>query len=195
MTGFTRTLRVLTVAAVPALLAAAAHITPTVVLKKQADVIRATLPDARSFFVTTVEIGRQDANRLKDLTGFKPEDPKFKFFYGKTSAGAVDGVVFFPQVNTQHGPFEVGLTVTPDGAIKQAVATKATVETKPWVQKAVAAGLMKRFAGLRLDDDPAVALRGVSKDELGAMPYYSAEMLTTAVKRGMALYRVLYEKQ
>lgn len=195
MTRTARSLRILGIAAAPAILLGAAHITPTVVLEKQADVIRNSLPDAQSFFVTTVKIGRQDADRIKALANFKPEEPEFKFFYGENASGAVKGVVCFPQVNTQHGPFELGLTITPDGTIKQAVVTKATVETKPWVRKVIDAGLMSRFGGMRLTDDPKTALQDVSKDELGSMPYYAAELLTTAVARGVVLYRVLYEQK
>lgn len=195
MNPFHRVMGPVALAAMPLVLAAGAHITPTVVLKKHADVIRQTLPKASSFFVRTVEIGRADANRIKQAAGYTPEDPEVKFFYGTEAGGAVEGVVFFPQVNTQHGPFEVGLTIGPNGAITSANVTKATVETKPWVKKVIDAGLMKQFVGLRPGDDAQRALASVSKDELGSMPYYAAEVLTTAVARGLALYSVLYPKQ
>jgi len=172
--------------------AAAWHITPTVVLNKQADVIKATLPQARSFFVRDVKIGKEALDAIRKAADFTPDEEEFKFYYGKTADGEVAGVVFFPQVNTQHGPFEVGVTVDGSGTVTKVVATKATVETKPWVEKAVKARLLDRFGGMHPGDDVGVALEGVSKAELGAMPYYVAGELTKAVGRGLAMYQALY---
>jgi len=172
--------------------AAARHITPTVKLAKQADVIRQSLPGAKHYFVRKVTIGRDDLDRIQSEVTFKPEDPEYKFYLGKGDDDEVLGVVLFPQSNTQHGPLEVGLTIGPDGRIARAVATKATVETKPWVMKAVRAGLMDHFVGLRHGDDPEQALEDLSQKELGAMPYYFARVAADAVERGLALYEVLY---
>jgi len=173
--------------------AAAWHITPTVVLNKQADVIKATLPEARSFFVRDVKIGKEALAAIHRAADFTPDEDEFKFYYGKTSDGGAAGVVFFPQVNTQHGPFEVGVTVDPSGTVTKVVATKATVETKPWVEKAIKARLLDHFDGMHPGDDVGAALNGVSKAQLGAMPYYVAQELTKAVGRGLALYQALYK--
>jgi len=172
--------------------AAARHITPTVELRKQADVIRQSLPGAQHYFVRRVTIGRQDLERIRAEVSFKPEDPEYKFFLGRDDGDRVIGVVLFPQSNTQHGPLEVGLTMTPDGRIARVVATKATVETKPWVLRAVRSGFLDAFVGMRHGDDPAKALEGLSRDDLGAMPYYFAQVTVDAVKRGLAVYDALY---
>lgn len=180
-------------AALPLLVGAAAwHITPTVVLKTQADVIREAVPGAAQYFARTVKIGREDLARLRASADFTPDDPEVKFYYGNGSDGALQGVVLFPQVNTQHGPLEVGLTMSPDGTVKQVVVTKATVETKPWVLAAVRSGFTRHFQGMQFGDDPARALAEVNRKALGAMPYYFAEVTTSAVKRGLAFYGVLY---
>ena len=195
MTSFTRIAR-LALAAPAALLvlgAAARHITPTVVLAKQADVIRSTLPGASSYFVREVTIGKEALAEINRTGAFTPDDRDVKFYYGKTASGEPAGVVFFPQVNTQHGPFEVGVAVDPSGKVSRVVATKATVETKPWVEKAVRAHLLDRFDGMTPGDDVGSALQSVSRAELGAMPYYVAGELTKAVGRGLTLYRVLYQ--
>jgi len=168
------------------------HITPTVVLQKQADVIRATVPGASEFFLKTVSVGKADFQRIRTEGDFEPEEDQVKFYYGKDDSGKIAGVVLFPQVNTQHGPLEVGLSMTPDGVIREAVVTKATVETKPWVQAAEKAGLMKRFAGMRPGDDATRALGGMSAAEMGKMPYYMAGIAAQAVARGLVLYDVLY---
>ncbi len=178
--------------AIPLMAAAPNHITPTVVLRKQADVIRATLPGASHFFVKTVQIGRGDLARIEREGGFKPEEPKVRFYYGQDGSGAMQGVVLFPQVNTQHGPFEVGLTVAPDGTVLSARVTKATVETKPWVEKAIATGFLADFHGLAPGQPTDRAVRRLQAGDIGRMPTFAGEEIAAAVQHGLALYNVLY---
>ena len=174
------------------LLVAAHHPTPTVVLVKQTDLIRSTLAGATQFFLRKVTIGKDDLAQIRKEIEFSPEDPDVSFYLGKTGDGRAEGVVFFPQVNTMHGPIEVGLTLAPDGSIASAVVTKATVETKPWVEQAIAAGLMQRFKGMRYGDEVNRALDAVSPERIGAMPYWEAQVITTAVHHGLVLYHVLF---
>lgn len=186
-----------TLGALPFLMGPAAplHITPTVVLKTQADVIRETIPGAAQYFARTVKIGREDLARLRASADFTPDEPDVKFYYGNGADGTPRGVVLFPQVNTQHGPLEVGLTMGPEGTIRNVVVTKATVETKRWVMEAISSGFTRGFPGMRFGDDPARVLADVDRKALGAMPYYFAEVTTEAVKRGLAFYGILYSPQ
>ncbi|MDP2481065.1 MAG: hypothetical protein Q8W51_12770 [Candidatus Palauibacterales bacterium] len=176
----------------PLVAGAAEHITPTVVLRKQADVIRSTLPDATHFFLKTVQIGRRDLSAIEQTADFKPEDPRVKFYYGQNGSGSLVGVVLFPQVNTQHGPFEVGLTLGPDGTIRDVAPTKATVETKPWVEKAVGTGFLDDFRGLSAGQQPDRARKALRSADIGDMPTFAGEELAEAVEHGLALYQVLY---
>jgi len=175
-----------------ALLSGAAHPSPKVVLVKHADYIRQTLSSAKQFFVRTVDIGKQDLAAIRQHSDFTPDDPDVEFYLGQGDGGAPVGTVLFQQVDTPHGPLEVGLTFGPDGAISRAAVTTATVETKPWVQEAIGTGLMDRFTGLRQGDDPRKALAAI-EGKLGGMPQYMAELITTAVARGMVLYSTLYK--
>jgi hypothetical protein len=174
-------------------LAPAAHPTPKVVLMKHADFIRQTVPGASRYFVRTVTIGKQDLAALRQESDFVPDDPDVQFFLGNGEDGATAGVVLFQEVNSPHGPIEVGLAFDPHGAVANAVVTTATVETKPWVVEASGTGLMKRFVGMRQGDDPRKALERVDQ-QLGAMPEYMAELIATAVGRGMAVYATLYKE-
>lgn len=171
----------------------ARHITPTVVMKKQADVIRGSLPDATRFFQKTVTIGQADFRRLADEAGFEPEESEMSFYYGTASDGSVSGVVLFPQVNTQHGPLEIGLVLRPDGTIGGVQVTKATVETKPWMQTAIDTGFLDAFVGMGPMSDPRTALGSVDKSMIGEMPYYMAGLVVENVTRGLVLYQTLYE--
>jgi hypothetical protein len=177
-----------------ATLGAAAHPSPKVVLIKHADFIRQTLTGARAYFVRTVTIGKEDLATLRKTSDFTPDDPDVQFFLGRGESGSTAGVVLFQQVNSPHGIVEVGLAFGPDGAIASALVTTATVETKPWVQEAVASGLMTRFAGMRQGDDPRKVVQSVD-GRLGAMPQYMAELIATAVGRGLAVYAILYKER
>lgn len=176
------------------LLVGAHHPTPTVVLVKQTDLIRSTLNGATQFFLRKITIGKDDLARIRQEIDFSPEDPDVSFYLGKMADGQTKGVVFFPQVNTVHGPIEVGLTLNPDGTIASAVVTKATVETKSWVEEAAATGLLKRFQGLRYGDDMNRALGQASAGQVGQMPYWEAQVITTAVHHGLVLYHVLFHE-
>jgi hypothetical protein len=169
----------------------AAHPTPKVVLVKHADFIRQTVPGAKQYFVRTVSIGKQDLAAIRQASDYTPDDPDVQFFLGQDDGKTV-GVALFQQVDTPHGPLEIGLTFGPDGRVAHAVVTTATVETKPWVLEAVAAGLMDGFTGMRQGDDPRKALQRID-GKLGGMPEYMAELITTAVGRGMVLYGTLFK--
>jgi len=174
-----------------AVLGAVAHPTPKVVLVTHADFIRQTVPNAQQYFMRTVSIGKEDLAAIRKASDYTPEDPDVQFFLGQ-SGGKTVGVALFQQVDTPHGPLEVGLTFGPDGRIAHAVVTTATVETKPWVQQAVAAGLMEGFTGMREGDDPRNALDRLH-GKVGDMPGYMAELIATAVGRGMVLYGTLFK--
>lgn len=175
------------------LVGAARHPTPTVVLVKQTDVIRTALDGAKQFFVRKVTIGKEDLAKIRREVDFSPEDPDLSFYLGKSADGKLVGVTLFPQVNTMHGPIEVGLTLKPDGTIASAVVTQATVETKPWVEEAVASGLMKRFQGMRYGDDVKRAL-GPLSGKIAQMPYWEAQVIAAAVQQGLALHHVLFHE-
>jgi hypothetical protein len=185
---------VIKLALAAAVLGAAAHPTPKVVLVKHADFIRQTVGGAKQYFVRTVSIGKQDLAAIRQAGDFTPADPDVQFFLGQGADGTTAGVVLFQQVDTPHGPLEVGLTFGPNGAVAHAMVTTATVETKPWVQEAIASGLMDKFVGMREGDDPRKALQSV-REKLGGMPEYMAELIATAVGRGLVLYATLYKKE
>jgi hypothetical protein len=179
----------------PALLAipvlAFAHPTPVVKLVEHADAIRQSLKGADRFFLHTVTIGKNDLATIRRSVSFTPDDPEVRFYVGKRSDGTDVGVVLFAQANTVHGPVEVALAMTPDGKIGKVTVTRATVETKPWVQEAIATGFLDKMKGLSTNDDPGAAVTPL-KGKLGGMPYFEAEVIAAAVKQGLVLYGVLY---
>ena len=174
------------------LLAALPHITPTVTLVKHADAIKQAIGGAAHYFARTVDIGRNDLTSIKREGRYTPDQEKVRFYYGTDAAGKLTGVMLFPEVDTQHGPLEVGLALDPHGTILKVIATKATVESKPWVEKMVQSGYLDHFTGLPAGDDAKQVLAHASRNQLGAMPYFTAEIATLAVRHGLVLYQVLF---
>jgi hypothetical protein len=168
------------------------HITPTVTLVKHADAIKQAIGGAAHYFARTVDIGRNDLSSIKREASYTPDQEDVRFYYGTDAAGKLTGIMLFPEVNTQHGPIEIGLALDPKGAVLKVIATKATVETKPWVEKMVKSGYLDHFAGLHVGDDAKQVLSHASKHALGAMPYWTAEIATLAVQHGLVLYQVLF---
>jgi hypothetical protein len=192
-----RSLQILTVGAALAVLPAAKarHITPVVELVKQVTVIRQTLPGATQFFVRDVTIGREDLLKIKQMGDYVPDDPKVRFFVGKDAKGEAVGVVLFPQANTsQHGPIEVGVTIGADGQIAKAVVTKATVETKPWVQEVIRSGFLGSFDKVPAEG-PVDRRSQLDQAKLSSMPSYMGEVVNQAVNQGIVLYHVLYQQK
>ena len=174
-------------------LAAAMHITPTVVLKKKSEVIRQALGDASAFFVKEIPLSKAERKALEKRAGFSRKAREVKFYLGRDDSGALKGVVIFPVINTQHGPIEVGVAFSPEGTITRVVATKATVETKKWVLEAERTGFLADFAGMKPGDDTSRALARVREAGLGKMPSYFAGIIARAVNQGLVVYGDLFE--
>src|SRR5258706_7282686 len=131
-----------------AAIAALLHITPVVVLVKRPDAVQALLPGADAYVAREVHLSAADAHRLHEAVDWSPEDGVLVFYggmAGSTSMGALE----FVRVDTPHGPIEVAVGFTPQGAVRGVVVTKATVEMKPWVLEAVAAGFTDQYRGLK----------------------------------------------
>jgi hypothetical protein len=100
------------------------------------------------------------------------------------------GALTFVRVDTPHGPLEVAVSFGTDRTVRGVVVTKATVETKPWVVEALAAGLTDGYRGLRATDRPAA--RAGIKGRAGAMAAYIAQEIDKGVARALAAYGDFY---
>ena len=145
-----------------AAIAAVLHITPVVVLVKRPDAVQTLLPGADSYVAREVHLSDPDAHRLHGLVDWSPDDGVLTFYRGK--AGGTDvGALTFARVDTPHGPIEVAVGFTPQGAVRGVVVTKATVEMKPWVPAwSSATGGSNRAMCLRAPP-PSRSTRGSSR--------------------------------
>ena len=177
----------LTAALTSASVVVGAHITPVVTMRKQADVIRETLPDAVSYEATTVDLGKSELQKIVQQAHYTPDVEHVKFYSGRDQNGRAVGTVVFPQVDTQHGPLEVGVTINPAGAITSALVTRATAEMKPWVLDVERSGVLSQLKGETAGDP----LRRITDGKLGGMPGYMADVIATATYRALVLRSVL----
>ncbi len=171
-----------------------AQSTRTVVLAKQGDVISKSLPTATNYFVKEIYLGQRARAKIKAQGNFSPQVSKLKFFYGKNAGGSLVGTVLFVKMVTAHGPIEVGVAFTPGGVVSNVAVTKATTETKPWIEAAENAGLKKDLVGISANTTTS-PLKNVSKSSIGAMPYFAAEVIATAVLRATVYYHILFLPQ
>jgi len=169
--------------------AALLHITPAVVLVKRPDAVQALLPGADAYFAREVHLSAADAHRLHAAVDWSPEDGVLAFYTGKAGSAAV-GALEFVRVDTPHGPIEVAVGFTPQGAVRGVVVTKATVEMKPWVLEAVAAGLTDHYRGLKPDGAPGGAVAIASR--AGNLAAYVAGEVDKGVARALAAYGAFY---
>ena len=172
-----------------AVIAALLHITPAVVLVKRPDAVRALLPGADNYVVRELHLSDADAHRLHETVDWSPEDGVLAFYIGKAGSTPV-GMLQFVRVDTPHGPIEVAVAFTPQGAVRGVIVTKATVEMKPWAVEAVAAGLTQHYVGLKpgtvAAGAPAIAGR------VGSLAEYFAGEVDKGVARALAAYGAFY---
>src|SRR5438445_10869818 len=172
-----------------AAIAAVLHITPAVVLVKRPAAVQALLPGADAYFAREVHLRTPDANRLHKAVDWSPEDGVLTFYVGRTGSAAV-GALEFVRGDTPHGPIEVAVGFTPQGTVRGVIVTKATVEMKPWVLEAVAAGLTNHYRELKPGEVPrgAAALAG----HTGSLAEYIAGEVDKGVARALAAYGTFY---
>lgn len=173
------------------LAAFALHITPTVILVKREDAVRRLLPDATQFYETELHLSDPDAHRMHEVVDWSPEDGVLRFYVGRSGARTL-GAFEFVRVDTPHGPVEVAVAFSPAGAISGVVVTKATVETRPWVQAALAAGLTDRYVGLKPGDAPAGAAAIAA--QVSELPDYMAGEVDKGVARALVAYGDFFKK-
>jgi len=175
-----------------AAIAAMLHITPIVVLVKRPDAVQALLPGADAYVAREVHLSGTDAHRLHEAVDWSPEDGVL-VFYGGTAGSTSVGALEFVRVDTPHGPIEVAVGFTPQGAVRGVVVTKATVEMKPWVLEAVAAGLTDHYRGLKPGGAPggAEGAAGIAS-RAGNLAVYVAGEVDKGVARALAAYGAFY---
>jgi len=174
-----------------AAIAAMLHITPIVVLVKRPDAVQALLPGADAYVAREVHLSGTDAHRLHEAVDWSPEDGVL-VFYGGTAGSTSVGALEFVRVDTPHGPVEVAVGFTPQGAVRGVVVTKATVEMKPWVLEAVAAGLTDHYRGLKPGGAGGGGGAAGIASRAGNLAVYVAGEVDKGVARALAAYGAFY---
>lgn len=165
------------------------HISPTVTLVKRQDAIERLLGGADQVAPHEVRLSAGDSRRLYDIVGWRPVEGALTFYAGRRQE-QLTGVLLFMRVDSPHGPLELAVGFDPNGTVRDVVVTKATVETKPWVNRALRAGLTDAYRGLANNGTPAGATK--VKNKVGSMPAYMAGLVDKGVARSGAAYRMFY---
>src|SRR5258705_7217070 len=173
-----------------AAIAALLHITPVVVLVKRPDAVQALLPGADAYVPREVHLSGADAHRLHEAVDWSPEDGVLVFYGGKAGSASM-GTLEFVRVDTPHGPIEVAVGFTPQGAVRGVVVTKATVEMKPWVLEAVAAGFTDQYRGLKPGGEAPGGAAAIAS-RAGNLAAYAAREVDKGVARALAAYGAFY---
>jgi len=173
-----------------AAVAALLHITPVVVLVKRPDAVQALLPGADAYVAREVHLSAADAHRLHEAVDWSPEDGVLVFYEGAAGSTSV-GALEFVRVDTPHGPIEVAVGFTPQGAVRGVVVSKATIEMKPWVLEAVAAGLTDHYRGLKPGGEAPGGAAAVAS-RVGNLAAYVAGEVDKGVARALASYGAFY---
>src|SRR5206468_10552208 len=178
-----------------AAIAALFHITPVVVLVKRPDAVQSLLPGADAYTAREVHLSGRDAHRLHEAVDWRPEAGVVVSYAGTAGSTAV-GALEFVRVDTPHGPIEVAVGFTPQGAVRGVVVTKATVEMKPWVLEAVAAGLTDHYRGLKPGGAPGAVPGGAAgiAGRAGNLAVYVAGEVDKGVARALAAYGAFYNR-
>lgn len=163
----------------------------TVMLATKGEVISNSLPKAANYYVKDIPLGQRDRAKIKAQGNFTPQISELKFFYGTDKGGSLVGTVLFLKMETEHGPIEVGVALSPGGTVSNVAVTEATTETEPWIKAAENAGLMKELIGLS-SASGTNPLQNVSESGMGAMPYFAAQVIATAVIRAVVYYNILF---
>src|SRR5205807_4301638 len=97
------------------------------------------------------------------------------------------------RMDSPKGRIEVGVVFRLQDAVRGVIVTKATVETKPWVLEAVAAGLTNHYRELKPGEAPrgAAALTG----HAGSLAQYIAGEVDKGVARALAAYGTFYRSE
>ena len=183
---------VIKLALVAAALGAAAHPTPKVVLVKHADFLRQSLAGATQYFVRTVSIGKEDLAAIRKSSDFTPADPDVQFYLGQGQDGKPVGATLFQQVDTPHGPLEVGLDVRPRRRHHPGGRDDGNGRDQALGARGDGYGADEALRRPATGGRSAESRSGSGR-RLNGMPAYMAELIATAVGRGLVLYGTLYK--
>jgi len=164
--------------------AAAAHITPPVVLVSDRDALAGLLSGARRFFVREVRLTPQERAAVEARSGWRPDEDLYRFYLGRDADGRLVAASIFVTEYTVHGPVRVAVALGPDGTVRGAAVVELTEETYGWVKPLLDRNFTARLAG------QAAGARAAVPADLEPMPHFYAEVIAGLVQRGAWLFAV-----
>jgi hypothetical protein len=164
---------------------AAAHITPPVLLVSDRDAVVALLAGARRFFVREVRLTAAEQQKIRQDTGWKPEEEFYRFYVGRDEQNRVVAAAVFLTEFTIHGPVRVAVALGPDGRVKGATVVELTEETYSWVKPLLDRDFARSYVGRDARDSFAVSAGGGE-----SMAQFYADVIARLIQRAAVLYEM-----
>lgn len=180
-----------TILAAGALLAAAPHVTPPVVLVSDREAVREALEGGDRFFVREVRLSDAERERIRERWDWKPEEDYYRFYLGRDAGGELVAAAVFLKQTTIHGPVRVLVALRPDGTVRQARVVELTEETYAWLEPVLEENLTDDYVGYDSGSDFRLSER-FREMSLPKMPRFYAEIVVELIERGAALYDVAF---
>jgi hypothetical protein len=172
------------VAVVVTSVVAFAHITPPVLLVSDREAVVGLLGGARRFFVREVKLTPDQQQRVRERSGWKPDDPFYRFYVGRDDQGRLVGTMMFLTEYTIHGPVRVAVGLAPDGKVRGATVVELTEETYAWVKPLLDQRFTQQYVGL--DSGGSFAAQRIGD----AMPQFYGQIIAGLIQRAAILYDV-----
>lgn len=159
------------------------HITPPVLLVSDRDAVASLLAGARRFFVREVRLTAAEQQKIRQETGWSPDENFYRFYIGRDEQGRGVAAAVFLTEFTIHGPVRVAVALGPDGKVKGATVVELTEETYPWVKPLLDRDFTRSYVGRDAHGTFTVSGQGGE-----SMAQFYGQIIATLIQRAAVLY-------
>ena len=163
---------------------AVAHVTPPVLLVSDREAVVGLLGSARRYFVREVKLTADQQQRVRQRSGWTPQDAFYRFYVGRDDQGRLVGTMLFLTEYTIHGPVRVAVGLGADGKVRGATVVELTEETYSWVKPLLDQRFTQQYVGL--DSNGSFTAQNTGD----GMPHFYAHIIAALIQRAAILYDV-----
>lgn len=175
------------------IVAAWAHLTPSVVLLSERDVLASQHAGAKKLSLREASLSADERKLIQSTYGWRAGDELHNFYMGRDDAGKLLSASVFMTDATMHGIIRVAVGLTPDGRVKSAEVVEFAEEVYAHMKPLIERGFTKKYVGLGIGssfEPPPASASGVD-----AMAQHYDAIVGRMVQRAVILYNVLVTKR
>jgi hypothetical protein len=161
-----------------------AHVTPPVIFWFDGAAIARLLPGSGHHYSRDVALNEEQRTRIQERCGWRAMEPAYRFFLGRNARGELVGAVIFLSETTVHGPVRVGIALSANGSVLDAVIVQSTEEAANWSRALNDRGFA-RYSGMDAADHFTVAEGGDEKD----MVLHYEQLVVRLIHRAAVLFK------